>query len=488
MTVTDAPLGVLPQPHLLIGAERLTSSSAGEHLHIYPATGRPTRSVPLAGPKEIDRAVRAARDALPTWRGTTVDQRREALLRLAGLLRDNAAELGRLQTVENGTPACFAQLMPHVSADLLAYNAGWADKVGGEVIATWPAPALDYSLDEPYGVVGIIVPWNGPLVSIAMTAAPALAAGNTVVIKPPELTPFTGLRFGELCLEAGIPPGVVNVVPGGPVGGDALVRHPGVDKLHFTGSDMTARKILAAALDNLIPVGLELGGKSANIIFGDADLRASVEQAVQASFMLSGQGCINGTRLLVQDAVYDEVIEIVTNVIAALSVGDPSKDTTAIGPVVNQAAMDRILTVIDGARDGGMGKLIAGGSRVGGDLGGGYFVEPTVFTEVDNASSLAQDEIFGPVLAVLRFDSEAQAVSLANDTRYGLAGYLHTNDLRRAHRVAAALTAGNVWINGYTGIPASVPFGGTKQSGYGRLGGIAGIREFTRPKNVWCAL
>jgi acyl-CoA reductase-like NAD-dependent aldehyde dehydrogenase len=319
-----------------------------------------------------------------------------------------------------------------------------------------------------------------------MTLAPALAAGNCVLLKPPELAPFAAIRLGELFLEAGFPPGVVNVVTAGPEGGDALVRHPGVDKVHFTGSGATAKKILANALETLKPVGLELGGKSANLVFADADLQNAALQGV-LGMQGSGQGCINGTRVLIERSVYEEVLQLMQGIIATLPVGDPAVETTFFGPVINQAAVDRIMGMIDEAKSTGA-RVVSGGERLGGDLADGYFIAPTVFADVANTSQIAQNEVFGPVVAALPFDSEDEAVAMANDTAYGLAAYVQTNDLKRAHRVSAALTAGNIWVNGFFGIPAGAPFGGTKQSGYGRLGGRDGIREFTRPKNVYVAL
>jgi acyl-CoA reductase-like NAD-dependent aldehyde dehydrogenase len=408
-------------------------------------------------------------------------------LRFAALIREQADELSRLTTLDNGTPRFVAQYMPDTAADLFEYNAGWVDKVGGEVIPTWPAPALDYTLEEPYGVVAVIIPWNGPVNAIGMTCAPALAAGNCVIVKPPELAPWSALRLGEIALEAGLPPGVFNVVPGGPEGGQALVRHRGVDKVHFTGSASTARKILSAAQDSLKPVGLELGGKSANLIFADADLPAAVGQAIGAVVNLAGQGCINGTRVLVETAIYDEVVELVKQYLGQVTVGDPASAQTLMGPVIDERAADRIVATIRRAQDDGA-RLVIGGDRLGGELADGYFIAPTVFADVDNSSDLAQREIFGPVLAVQRFDTEAEALQIADATEYGLAGYLWTRDLQRAHRVAANMTAGNIWVNGFFGIPAGAPFGGTKQSGHGRLGGRDGIREFSRPKNVWIAL
>jgi aldehyde dehydrogenase (NAD+) len=487
VAVTEAPVELIPDTGLLIGDTRVAKAGGGWHRHVYAATGRPTVEVPLAGPDEVDEAVGRARAALAEWRAVPVNRCRDLLLRLADLIIEHAADLSVLQTLDNGVARQLTSAMPQVAADFLRYNAGWADKVGGEVVATWPIRALDYTVDEPYGVVGLIIPYNGPLVSMGQLLGPALAAGNTVVVKPSELAPFTALRVGELCLRAGFPPGVVNVLPGGPEGGDALVRHPGIDKIHFTGGGQTARKVLAAALDNLTPVGLELGGKSAHLIFADADLRMAARQAITGAVALSGQGCANGTRVLVQAAVYEEVLTIAAGRIRHVVVGDPLRDRTVMGPVVSAAACERVLGVIDEARRLGHGRLVTGGERLGGELADGYFVAPTIFAEVDHASPLAQQEIFGPVLSFLPFDTEDEAVRLANATEYGLGGYLHTADLRRAHRVSQQLAVGNVWVNGVPGQPPSMPFGGVKRSGYGRIGGAAGVHEFLRPKNVWIA-
>jgi aldehyde dehydrogenase (NAD+) len=486
MAVVDPDLGVLPKPGLLIGGEYIAESTGGQFQHVYAATGKPTVAVSLAGAHEIDLAVCAARSALPRWRAMPVDQRREAMLRYAQLLRRHADELIAISQIDNAFPYFAASLGPNSAADAFSYNAGWADKIGGDVVPTWPVPALDYSLEEPYGVVGIIIPWNGPIYSAGMTLAPALAAGNCVVLKPPELAPFAAIRLGELFREAGFPPGVVNVVTAGPEGGDALVSHSGIDKIHFTGSGATAQKVLAAALRTLKPVALELGGKSANIIFADSDLNNAALQGV-LGMQGSGQGCINGTRVLVERSVYEDVLALMTAILSTLEVGDPLTVSTFFGPVVSEGAADRIMTVIETAKGDGT-RLVCGGERLGGDLAGGYFVAPTVFADVDNSVALARDEIFGPVVAVLPFDNEDEAVRLANDSPFGLAGYIQTADLKRAHRVAAALEVGNIWVNGFLGIPTSVPFGGVKQSGWGRLGGRDGIREFTRPKNIHVAL
>jgi aldehyde dehydrogenase (NAD+) len=488
MPVGEAPVELLPDGRPLIAGRPVDPAGGEEHAHVYAATGKLTARVPLGGPEEIDLAVAAARAALPRWRSLPGNQRRTLLLRAAELIAADAERLAALQTLETGVPRQFARAIPGVAADFLTYYAGWSDKRTGEVIDTWPAPALDYAVEEPYGVVGIIVPWNTPLVSLAQIAGAALAAGNCVVLKPPELAPFTCLRAGELFAEAGLPAGVLSVVPGTATAGAALAGHPGVDKLHFTGSAATARKVLARAQERLTPVGLELGGKSAHLIFADADPKFAARQALSGLVILSGQGCLNGTRVLIEEPLYDRVLELVVSRLGRLPVGDPLASSTVLGPVVSERACERILALVDRATAERQGELVLGGGRLGGELAGGFFVEPTIFADVAPGSELAQEEIFGPVLSFQRFHDEREALELANGTGYGLAAYVHTADVRRAHRVAAALEVGNVWVNGFYGVAPSMPFGGHKQSGYGRVGGRAGLREFTRSKNVWLAL
>ncbi|RUL92472.1 aldehyde dehydrogenase family protein [Verrucosispora sp. FIM060022] len=484
MGMSQPPTHLLPEPALWIGEERVVDSSGGRTDHVYAATGQPTTQVVLAGPAEIDRAVTLARESLPRWRDSSAEVRRDALLRLADLLLVHAESLAALQSLEIGLPIQLARRLPALAADHLRYYAGWCDKIGGEVLPTWPGRSLDYTLDEPYGVVAGIIPWNGSLMSMAQLLGPALAAGNAVVVKPSELAPFVGPRFAELAVQAGVPQGVVVVVPGGPSAGAALAGHPGVDKVHFTGSGATGRQVLAEAARNLTPVALELGGKSPHLIFDDADLRSAARYAMSGVVALSGQGCANGTRLLVHSAVRDQVLQTLTARLRRVRVGDPADETTVMGPVVSGQACDRIIGVIDRARTAGA-QLLVGGGRCGGDLADGFFVEPTVFVDADRDTELVQEEIFGPVLAVSSFDTEDEAVELANATRYGLGAYLHTNDLRRAHRISRAVAAGSVWVNGAPGLMPSAPFGGVKQSGSARIGGLAGLREFLRPKNVW---
>jgi acyl-CoA reductase-like NAD-dependent aldehyde dehydrogenase len=421
-----------------------------------------------------------------SWREWPANERRDLLLRLADLVLSRMDELATIGTAENGTPASMAPLVNGVlPVEFLRYYAGWVDKLEGAVIPSFPVHSLDYTRLEPYGVIAVIIPWNGPATSIGQKVAPALAAGNCVVLKPSELAPFSSLRFAELALEAGLPPGVLNVIPGGPEAGEAMVRHPGVDKVTFTGGGGAGRKVLAAAAEHLKPVVLELGGKSANIVFADADLDAAVSTAVTVGVAaLSGQACALPTRLLVESSVYDEVLEQVVDLTESIMVGDPTDEATLMGPVISQGACERILGVIERAQNEGAGKLLTGGTRLSGELAPGFFIKPTVFGDVDNRSHLARQEIFGPVLSVMRFESESEAVQLANDTPYGLAGFVFTSDVTRAHEVAAGLEAGYIGVNHFPVPGATSPFGGVKESGFGREGGEAGIKEFVRIKNV----
>jgi len=470
-----------PDTGLLIGDTRLATASGGMHRHLYPGTGLETRALPMAGAAEMDLAVTAARKALPGWKAMPVNQRRGLMLRLADLMDANAAQLERLAVAENATMLGKAMLFRMGATDSLRYYAGWADKIGGDVVPTWPVPAFDYAQYEPYGVLAIILPWNVPMGSFGQIVAGALAAGNTVIVKPSELAPFTSLRIGELALEAGFPAGVVNIVPAGPDGSEALVRHPGIDKIHFTGSGATARRIVASA--GLRPVGLELGGKSARILFGDADPEKAVALAVASATSHAGQGCLLGTRLLVEANLYDEVVERARAEMDSRVVGDPYALESHVGPVISEGSRERILAAVARAEQSGS-KLVSGGRAIDRP---GYYLQPALFADVDNASGLAQEEIFGPVLGITRFVDEADAIRIANDSAFGLGAYLHTDDLRRAHRVASALEVGNIWVNGFHA-PASMPFGGAKESGFGRVGGQAGLHEFLRVKNVWMSM
>jgi acyl-CoA reductase-like NAD-dependent aldehyde dehydrogenase len=408
-----------------------------------------------------------------------------ALNRLADLLSSRRDEAAAVNALDNGTPV--SSINPGAfTASWVRYYAGWIDKLEGTVVPSHGVSGLDYVVPEPYGVVGAIVPWNGPMMGMGQKVAPALAAGNTVVAKPPEIAPFGALLFAELALEAGLPPGVLNVVPGGAVAGDALARHRGVDKVSFTGGTATGRLVMAAAAETLKPLALELGGKSANVVFPDADLELAVSSAAfLGAALLSGQGCALPTRLYVHDEIYDEVVGRLVAQVESVRVGDPLDPQVLMGPVVTEAACLRILGVIDRAVNDGAGTLLTGGSRLGGDLAGGYFVAPTVFGDVDHSSPLAREEVFGPVLAVLRFHDEDEVVRQVNDSPYGLAAYLHTRDVSRALRLASRFEVGSVTVNAYPPGSPTAPFGGYKQSGFGREGGRSGIDEFLRTKNVF---
>jgi aldehyde dehydrogenase (NAD+) len=402
---------------------------------------------------------------------------------LADLMEAHADDFARLGVIDNGTPLGVAATMVPMAAEWTRYYAGWADKINGDVTGTLGADGeFTYTLAQPYGVIGIIITWNGPLISLAMKIPPALAAGNTVVVKPSELTPFTAGLFADLVAEAGIPDGVVNIVPGDSAAGAALVSHRLVEKVSFTGGPDTARKILHSCADTMKPVVLELGGKSANIIFEDADLDVAVSVGTMFSIaLLSGQGCAFPTRMLVARPIYDEVIGRVTAMAGIIKVGDPFAADTVSGPVVDERSLLRILAMIERAKGDGA-RLVFGGQRL--NECSGYFLQPTVFADVNPDSELAQQEVFGPVLSIIPFDSEDEAIRIANGTQYGLSGHVYTADLRRAHRVAEQLATGEVLINGAAPLGVTRPFGGFGISGLGKEGGRQGFEEFLRVKGV----
>ncbi len=470
----------------LVGGEFMASTSLGRHSHIDPSTGRPQAEFQLAGAAEVNAAVAAALDGFRAWQAIGPEARRDILFRWTHLIERDSELLTVMTAREHGAPRMIP--MVQLALSWMRYYAGWADKIEGTTVEVPGGPAHAYTRHEAYGVVGIIIPWNGPLVSSGMKVFPALAAGNAVILKPPALAPFIALRLGALALEAGMPAGVLNVVPGEVEAGQALVRHRDVAKISFTGGEGVARKVAEMAAEQMKPVAFELGGKSANIIFEDADL----DSAAQMTTFLptagnAGQGCCLPTRAYVQDSVYDAFMERVAAVAGHVKLGMPLEPDTMCGPVINEAACERILGVIERAKDEGA-RLVAGGSRAGGELAGGYFLQPTVFGDVDHTSNLAREEVFGPVLAVARFSDEDDALAKANDSRFGLGAYCHTNDLRRAHRVAAGLKAGVIGVN--SGFPMSpgLPFGGYRESGYGREGGRPGLDEFLQIKSVYIPL
>jgi aldehyde dehydrogenase (NAD+) len=412
-----------PPVGLIIGERELRSASGGVFAHINPANGEHQADIPLAGPAEVNQAVACASQAFEVWRRMPGAQRAMLLNRFADLISANTEEFIRLSAIEGGTPITIGAGGPRIGEEWIRYYAGWADKIDGQVVSMPPAGELIYTRPEPYGVIGIIITWNGPLISLGMKVAPALAAGNTVVIKPAEQTPFVSHLFARLALQAGIPPGVINVLPGSTEAAQALIGHPDVQKVTFTGGPITARKILHQCADLLKPAVLELGGKSANIVFPDADIAAVAQMATFWSVgLLSGQGCELPTRLLVHDSVYEQMVEAVAAVAGHLPIGDPFDPKTIVGPVINQDACTRILGMVERARSSGAGRLVCGGERVGGELAAGYYLRPTVFADVDPASEIAQQEVFGPVVVIQRFKDEAEAIALANSTGYGLGG------------------------------------------------------------------
>jgi (Z)-2-((N-methylformamido)methylene)-5-hydroxybutyrolactone dehydrogenase len=454
-----------------------------------PYRGSAWASVAAAGPADVDRAVAAARGALVgPWGAMTGAERGVCMRRLADLVRRDADELARIETRDNGKllreMAGQVALLPQY----LEYYAGWADKIHGEVVPTEKPNFLVYTVEEPIGVVAAITAWNSPLLLLHFKLAPALAAGCTFIVKPAEQTSVSTLKFAALATEAGFPDGVLNVVCGdGPVVGGGLARHPGVDKVSFTGSTATGISVAHDAAEHLAPVSLELGGKSSNVIFDDADIEAAVNGVVAGVFAASGQTCQAGSRVVVHERAVDEVAALLVERAEAIRLGDPADPLTEMGPLAFREQHQKVLDYIRlGVDDGGT--VLAGGGSPDGELADGMFITPTLFRGLPSDARLNQEEIFGPVASIIPFSTEEEAVALANDVSYGLAAGIWTRDVQRAHRVARQVHAGTVWINAYRVISPSVPFGGFKSSGYGREGGRRGIDEFLETNSIWVEL
>ncbi|HYV19627.1 MAG TPA: aldehyde dehydrogenase family protein [Verrucomicrobiae bacterium] len=454
---------------------------------INPATEEAITEVAEAGAEDVDVAVQAARKAFESgpWSKMSGADRGRILWKLGDLIEANVQELGRLETLDQGkTITESTRVDVPLAADCFRYYAGWTTKLEGETIPV-RAPSLNYTLREPLGVVGAITPWNFPILMAAWKIAPALAAGNTMVLKPAKETPLTALVIAELAIEAGMPPGVLNVLPGrGTVAGQALVEHPRVSKIAFTGSTAVGQDIMRRGSDSLKRLTLELGGKSPNVVFADADLDMAVRGASNGIFYNKGEVCTAGSRLFLEESVHDAFLDKLQSHVGKLQQGDPLDPKTRLGPQVSEAQMRSILGYVDKGKSEGA-RLVTGGER---PQGKGYFVRPTIFTDVRNDMTLAREEIFGPVLAVLRFKELDDVLAQANDTVYGLAAAVWTKDIKKAHRTARQLQAGTVWINSYGLYDSAMPFGGVKQSGFGRELGRQGLLEYTQTKSIWVDL
>jgi aldehyde dehydrogenase (NAD+) len=467
----------------LIGDTRLSSTSLGARAHINPSTGLAQADILMGGKPEIDAAVFAALDGQRAWMAMGPERRRDCLMRLADLVAADNDRLVKMAALECGTPVGISNT--HLATSWIRYYAGWADKVEGGCSEPFGIKGLAYTKHEPIGVIGVIIPWNSPLVATAMTAILALAGGNAVVLKPPTQTPFVALRIGELALEAGLPAGAFNIVPGDAEAGEALIAHPAVGKVSFTGGDVVARAVMRTAAEHLKPVALELGGKSANIIFADADLDKAAAMAAGCSLVpLAGQGCVLPTRVYAHDSIFDDFVDRVRAIGQSFTLGNALDPATIIGPVISEGSAQRIMGMIDRAKAEAPGSLLLGGRRGQGELATGSFVEPTIFADVAQDSYIAREEVFGPVLTIMRFSTDDEVVAKANDSRFGLGAYIHTNDLSRAHNVAAGLQAGAIAVNGMLPMSANQPFGGYKESGFGREGGRHGLEEFLQIKQV----
>jgi len=465
--------------NLLIGDQRPAGHTVMRV--IEPATGEPYIEVAAAGAAQLDAAVQAAAAAFPAWSALTAVARADILFRFADLVRNHAEELAQIEARNAGKPIGDARWEAGHVAETLRYYAGAADKFFGETVNVKKG-GLDITLHQPMGVIGLIVPWNFPMVIATWKMAPALACGNTVVIKPASLTPVSALRLGELALEAGVPPGVVNVVPGpGAAIGAALAAHPDVAKISFTGETATGRAIMAAAAATIKRVGLELGGKSPNVIFADVDIEEVAREAVGSVFANAGQDCCARSRILVERSIYAKFLDAMAAATQAITVGDPFDESMAMGPVISAHQRDNSLKYVDIGKAEGA-RLLCGGERLDRP---GYFLRPAVLADGKPRMRVVDEEIFGPVAVVMPFDSEEEAVALANDTIYGLSGSLWTNDLKRGLRVAQAVRTGVMSVNSSSSVHLQGPFGGYKQSGLGRELGMHAMEHYTELRNIY---
>ena len=475
---------------VFIGGAWRPAASAQTYATINPATEEESAQVALGDERDVDLAVRAARKAFEAgpWSKMAAAERARLIWKLGDLIMANLDEMARLESLCTGkTLFDSGKVEIPFAAEVFRYYAGWATKIHGETLGLREG-AFTFTLRQPVGVVGAIVPWNFPFLLASWKIAPALAAGNTVVLKPASLTPLTALKFAELCQEAGLPEGVFNVVTGpGAAVGMALVRHPDVDKIAFTGSTEVGKQIMREASGSLKRVSLELGGKSPNIVFADADLDAALKGALTGIFYNKGEVCAAGSRLFIEQRVHDEFMSKLTERAKGLKIGDPMDRSTRMGPVISRHQMDVVLAYIEAGKQEGA-RLVVGGGRASVGGGKGYFVEPTIFDGVSNRMKIAREEIFGPVLSVIAFKSVDEGIAEGNETTYGLAAAVWTRDVAKALRAARAIRAGTVWVNAYNLYDAALPFGGFKESGFGRELGSAGIDPYTEVKSIWVDL
>lgn len=482
----------IPTGNLLIGGRSTPGRSETQLQLIYPGTGEALTSFAGASAEDVDAAVKIARQALQQGPWTTKispAERSRILWRLSELMLEHAPELAELESIDTGKPINETNgIEIPLSAEIFQYFAGWTTKIHGDTIPSRPG-LMNFTLREPVGVVGVITPWNFPLLMSTWKLAAALACGNVVIHKPSELTPLTALRMGELALEAGVPEGVLQVLPGtGPEAGEAMVRHQGIDKISFTGSTAVGQRIMRESAGTLKRLTLELGGKSPNVVFADADIDSAVRGAVNAVFYNKGEVCSAGSRLLIERSVKDEFLEkVVARAERMVSAqGDPLSTKTRLGPQISQAQMEKVLAYIQKGKEEGA-KLVFGGER-NTDAGAGFFVKPTIFDGVSNEMTIAKEEIFGPVVATIAFDSIEEAAALGNASDYGLAAGVWTSNVKKALRTAKALRAGTVWVNSFNLFDAAMPFGGFKASGFGRELGASAIDNYTELKTVWVDL
>ena len=475
---------------LFIGGEEVPSLSEARFESLNPTLGEPWAELADAAADDVDRAVRNAHDAFwgTAWRTLSASRRGRLLMRLGDAIAENAERIAAIETRDNGKLYKEMVTQLRIVPDWLYYFGGAADKMQGSTIPLDRLSVLNYTLREPYGVVAVITPWNSPVFLTMMAAAPALATGNTVVVKPSEVTSASMLEVARLADAVGFPDGALNVITGQRETGAALVGHPLVSKIALTGGPAAGRAVAAEAALRLIPVTLELGGKSANIVFPDADLDAAEAGLLAGIFAAAGQSCVAGSRALVHDSILDDVVGRLRERALAVQVGDPMNDDTQMGPLATADQLTKVESFVADARESGA-QIVEGGERARLDkFPDGYFYRPTIVAGAAHDSRLAQEEIFGPVLAVFPFGSDEEAVQLANGTAYGLAAGVWTRDLRRAHLVARALQAGTIWINTYRTLAPQSPFGGYKLSGLGRQNGLEAMEEYLQTKSVWCEL